>query len=205
MKRLMLIAALAASASACVEGNRPVQLLEARPLDPTSDCEPGGPVLNGRLNFDISQQYRMAFTLASPLGDTSGASLDFYGEEIILSYEARNPSVSLKEERRPIYLVVQGADDDSTVEVNLIGDEARPRLETSVPSSPEAMTLLVSMKIAGKLSSGASVETNEVKFPIVISREGNPCAAGEVPTLGEGNAACFNPGQDGQAFTCQTP
>ena len=87
-------------------------------------------------------------------------------------------------------------------------DEYRRKLEAAVPSAPEAMTLIVTFKIRGKLTSGADVETNEVRFPIVISREGNPCPAGEIPKQPEGSgrdSSCFNPGQDNQAYTCGTP
>lgn len=208
MKRLLLIGALVASASACVEGNSPIQIKEAVPRDPAVGCDVGAPVLNGRLNFDLSERYNMAFALTSPLSESaSGTRLDFFGEEVVFNYEARNPSVSLREETKPIYLVVEQGDTESTVELNLIGDEARARLQPAVPTAPDAMTLIVHFKIRGRLTSGAQVETNEVRFPIVITREGNPCPAGEVPLPG-GNSddlSCFNPGQDNQAFTCGAP
>jgi hypothetical protein len=65
------------------------------------------------------------------------------------------------------------------------------------------MTLLVSIRIRGEMSTGSTVETNEVTFPIQISRAGSPCAAGKV--LKPEDGACANPGQNGQSFTCEDP
>jgi hypothetical protein len=202
MKRLLLIAALTAGAVSCVEGNRAIQILESREVG--VDCEPGNPLLVGSLNYDVTNIYLANFTLFSPIqqGDDSPNRLDFFGREIVLNYESQNPPITFNEEIRPVYLVVGAGSEDATVTLNLIGDKARAKLEGVVPTSPEAMTLLVSLRIRGELSSGTAVETNEVTFPIQISRAGPACPAGQVLTVQEG--ACFNPGQSGQKPTCQT-
>ena len=57
------------------------------------------------------------------------------------------------------------------------------------------------LSIRGELSSGNAVETNEVTFPIQITRAGPACPAGQVVVSKEG--ACFNPGQNGQKPTCE--
>jgi hypothetical protein len=201
MKRLLLIAALAAGAVSCVEGNRAVQILQANQL--SADCSAGESLLNGLLNYDASNIYLANFTIFSPVLAQDNNRLDFFGKEIVLNYESRNPSVNFTEEAIPVHLVVAAGETDSTVVINLIGDKARAKLEGSVPSAPDRMTLLVSMKIRGELSSGNAVETNEVTFPISISRAGPACAAGKVLTPEDGS--CANPGQNGQKFTCEDP
>lgn len=203
MKRLLLIAALAAGAVSCVEGNRAVQILQANQIG--ADCATTGEaLLSGGLNYDISNVYLANFSIFSPVAEQEGSNrLDFFGKEIVLNYESRTPSINFNEEAIPVHLVVEAGETDSTVVVNLIGDKARAKLEGSVPTAPEAMTLLVSMKIRGEMSSGSAVETNEVTFPIQISRGGPACGAGKVLTPEEG--ACANPGQNGQKFTCEEP
>jgi hypothetical protein len=201
MKRSLLIAILAASASACVEGNNPVQLLEAIPKDPKT-CEPGNTALiRGRLNYDAGQHYYTTFSLFSPLEAATGSSgVGFYGEEFVYNYTSKNPSVSFKEESLPIYFVVQANTEGSWVGVDLIGDDARKKLEAAVPAAPDAMTLLVQFKLKGKLASGKTVETNEVTYPIEISRQGG-CTTGT--PAAPADSPCAFPGQDGNGFICQ--
>jgi len=201
MKRLLLVAALAASAVSCVEGNRAVQLLQANKMG--ADCAPSEALINGNLNYDVSTNYLANFTLFSPVSEQSSSNrLDFFGREIVLNYESRNPSTSFTEEVIPIYLVVPAGTTDTNVIVPMIGDKARAKLEGAVPTFPDVMTLLVSMRLKGEMSSGSSVETNEVIFPIQISRAGSRCVAGQRVVPPEG--ACANPGQNGQeqAYTC---
>jgi hypothetical protein len=215
MKRLWFIAILAASASACVEGNNAVQILSATPLGAQS-CAPDGVALaSGRLNYDASNSYRITFGLFSPIEeDSTGASATpaaFYAQEIVYNYESMNPKIPFIEESLPIYFVVPiGAQPgDSWIAVNLIGSEARKKLDGAVPSFPDVMTLLATMKIKGKLPSGKEVETNEVTFPIDISRAGG-CNSG-VPTVvtesGEPLGPCAFAGQDQFVtnFACVTP
>jgi hypothetical protein len=202
MKRLLLTAILAACATACVDGNNPVQILDARPLDP-STCERGElSILRGRLNFNVNTHYITTFSLFSPLEDaTSGATgAGFYGEEIDYSYEVRKVSVTLKDEALPIYFVVAAGSqtDGSFFKLDLIGDEARKKLDSVVPAEPDSLTLLVKIKLKGKLGSGRAVETNEITFPIEITR-GASCTSGTpVP---DAENPCY-PGQDGVAFSC---
>ncbi|MBN1205736.1 MAG: hypothetical protein JXB05_12540 [Myxococcaceae bacterium] len=201
MKRLWFIAILAASGSACVEGNNPVQLVDVKPF--TAECTPANLSLTeGFLNFDLSHSYVTTISLASPLQPQSGSSgVGFVAEEIIYNYESANPKTSFSEESRRIFLAVGAGTQagQSWVGVNLIGTEAAQKLDSVVPTSPEVMTLLATVKLKGKLTSGREVETNELTYPIYITREGG-CPVGQSP-VGEG--ACSNPGQDGNGFTCQ--
>jgi hypothetical protein len=205
MKRLWFIAILAAGVTACVEGNNPVQLVNAFPL--TDSCDLADKArLRGMLNFNAGTSYNIAFTLYSPLevapGDNASPA-GFTAQEIILSYEARNPKVTLNEESEPIYFVVPpGADTESYIALNLIGTEARKKLDTVVPIAPDFMTLLATVKLKGRLASGKEVETNEATYPIDITRA-NSCGPGTVPVT-TSDAPCAFPGQDANFsdFTC---
>jgi hypothetical protein len=203
MKRLLIIAVLAASASACVDANRPVQLLGAFPVNAT-DCKVAtdkGELSGGRLNFNYGKQYTVAFKYISPLvAEDDERGNDFYAEEVLLRYESRNPETTFKEESRLIYTVVQPAV-AGEIRVDLIGTEASKTLESSIPAPPERMTLLAFVKIKGRLSSGADVETNEVRYPIEIYR-GDSCPTGTVPGL-DPAAPCATPGQDENPPICK--
>ena len=209
MKRLWFIAILAASASACVEGNNPVQLLSAIPQDPES-CEPGDiALIQGRLNFNAGKAYFTTFQLFSPItaetDDVSPAA--FYAEEIVYNYEVATPrvSISFSEESLPIYFVVPaGAQPaNSWLAMNLIGSQAREKLDAAVPAAPDFITLLASVKVRGKLPSGKGVETNEVTYPIDITRA-RGCPENFVPVQPAESPSCLYPGQDQffDTFTC---
>jgi hypothetical protein len=204
MKRLWFIAILAASAPACVEGNNAVQLLNATPQGAESCTPEEVSLTSGLLNYDASPAYRITFGLFSPITDdstgTSSSPAAFYADEIVYNYESMNPKVPFTEESRPIYFVVPtGAQPgENWLALNLIGTEARKKLDGAVPSAPDFMTLLATIKIKGKLPSGKQVETNEVTFPINITRAGG-CSSG-VPTVlneqGEPLGPCAFAGQD---------
>jgi hypothetical protein len=213
MKRLWFIVVIAVGMTACVEGNNPVQLLSARPRD-AATCDPDEVALTrGTLNFNGGGRYRITFSLFSPIaltsGDTTSTPAGFYADEILLSYETRNPKISLDPESLPVYFVVPaGADpEESWLEVDLIGTEARKKLATAVPTYPDAMTLLSTVKVKGKLPSGKTVETNEVTYPIEISR-GRACSGDTVPYFYDAEKEpCGFPGQDGyyDRFLCGAP
>lgn len=214
MKRLWFIAVIAAGMTACVEGNNPVQLLNAVPRAADTCDRAEIALTRGRLNFNGGSSYLITFSLFSPLtadeGDATTSPAGFYAEEVVLSYETRNPNISLDEESRPIYFVVPaGADpNESWIEVNLIGTEARKKLATAVPTYPDAMTLLTTVKLKGKLPSGKSVETNEVTYPIELSRQGQACAADQVTDFYDAEESpCGFPGQDAffDKYRCVTP
>jgi hypothetical protein len=208
MKRLWVIAILAFGASACVEANRPVQLLSAVPR--SLDCQGVEEVAltRGSLNFNAGKSYRIGFQLFSPLtvDDEAQSPAGFYAEEIVLNYESVGPKISFTEESLPIYFVVPAgaAPGESWLELDLIGTEARKKLETAVPTYPDEMTLFVTLKVKGTLPSGKGVETNEVTYPISISRAGK-CPDCQVATYADREEApCGYPGQDAfyNTFSC---
>ncbi|WP_224366859.1 hypothetical protein [Hyalangium versicolor] len=207
MKRMLFIAILTATASACVEGSKPVQLIGAKPLSPTECGTRADDVLeqySGSLDYAASTHYFMSFGLFSPLvaDDNSSEGTGFIGSEIIFNYESLGVKGTFKEESRPIYLVVDpgASPDESYVVIDLIGSEARTKLDSLVPSAPDTMTLLATFKIKGELASGRSAETNEVTYPIELTR-GQGC--GENTTARPPvDYPCVNPGQDGYGYQC---
>jgi hypothetical protein len=205
MKRLLFIAALAALAPACVEGINPVQLVRARQVDKTCSkpVADAADRLAGFLDYSLSNQYVVALGLFSPLDPdaqtTTGTG--FVGEEIVYNYESQGVKSTFKEESRPIYFAVSaGADpQESFVILDLIGTEAVKKLDSLVPTAPDTMTLLATVKLKGKLASGKSTETNELTYPITLTRGG--CPEGKTP-VADPNVDICNPAQDG-GYDCQ--
>jgi hypothetical protein len=207
MKRLWFIAILAASASACVEGNNPVQLLSAVPFEPESCDRADQAVLRGRLNYAVNSSYVTTFSIFSPVIETEDVgAVAFFCEEVVYSYQSEKPTIGFSDESLAIHCAVPpgASPDDSYVGLDLIGTEARAKLDGAVPAAPDAMTLLVTVKLRGRSPNGRQVETNEVTFPIEITRSGVGCGGGAV--LPEDPAAfpCGYPGQDAffNRFTC---
>jgi hypothetical protein len=204
MKRLWFIAILAAIASACVEGNNPVQLLSAVPFEPESCERSDTAVLRGRLNYAVNSSYITTFSIFSPV-TTEDVPVAFYCEEILYSYESENPRIGFTDESLAIHCAVPpGATPESSYfGVDLIGTEARKKLEGAVPAAPDAMTLLVTLKVRGRSASGKSLETNEVTFPVELSR-GAGCTTGSPYLFDEEKFPCGYPGQDAfySRFTC---
>lgn len=214
MKRLWFIAILAASASACVEGNNAVQVVSVVPQG--EQCSPEEiPLSHGRLNYDASDEYKVVFRLFSPVvTDETGATstpVAFYAQEIVYNYESKIPPITFIEESKPIFFAVEaGAQPgEAWIEVDLIGSEARKKLNGPVPPHPDVLTLLATVKIKGELPSGKAVETNEITFPIDISRA-EACSEGQeakvLNTTGEPLGPCVYAGQDKYfskaTFTC---
>jgi hypothetical protein len=197
------IAALAALAPACVEGIQPVQLVRARPVDPAcgKPTSESADIIAGYLDYAIGNQYIVALGLFSPLDpdQQTATGTGFVAEEIVYNYESQGVKATFKEESRPIYFAVPaGAQpDDSFLILSLIGTEANKKLESLVPTAPDSMVLLSTVKIKGKLASGKSTETNELTFPIELTRGG--CPEGKIPVA---NGTECNPAQDG-GFSCQ--
>ena len=95
-----------------------------------------------------------------------------------------------------------GADPSASfVVLDLIGTEAAKKLDSLVPTAPDTMTLLTTVKIKGKLASGKTTETNELTYPITLTRAG--CPDGQVAKPVEGADIC-NPAQDG-SYQCVAP
>ncbi len=221
MKRWMMLAALAASSMSCVEGrgDAAVRFLDARALSGSGGaCTLGTSQLaSGLLDIAAGNSYllglRVETTTAVPRNVIGGNNLggsglnDFLFEEVILTYESQ-PSLPLPaEERIPVYGVFRPGtpgESGSFAILYALGPKALEVLAGSV--SDEPVTVLTTLKVAGRYSSGQKSETNEVTYPITVVNSGynpddNSCPAPKVPTTS--GWACDNVGQDN--VVCRTP
>ncbi len=187
MKRWMMIAALAASSVGCVanQGDAPVRLLDARRLTGTEGGCGLGTIQQAAGQLDISggSSYLLGLRFETNtvsqdlrLGNRSlsgGGLSDFTIQEIIVSYESQ-PSLPLPaEERIPVYAVFRPntpAESGSYMILYALGPKALEVLADSV--SDEPVTVLSTIKGAGRFSGGQTAETNEITYPITIINSG---------------------------------
>ncbi|HZH76764.1 MAG TPA: hypothetical protein VEY88_12065 [Archangium sp.] len=187
MKRWMMIAALAASSVGCVanQGDAPVRLLDARRLTGTDGvCALGTTQLAaGQLDISGGSSYLLGLRVETNtssqelrLGSrllSGGGLSDFIIQEIIVSYESQ-PSLPLPtEERIPVYAVFRpntAAESGSFMVLYALGPKALEVLADSV--SDEPVTVLATIKAAGRFSGGQTAQTNEVIYPITIINSG---------------------------------
>ncbi|WP_257459862.1 hypothetical protein [Archangium lipolyticum] len=219
MKRLMLVAALAASSMACVanQGDASIRFLQAGPLKTeTGGCSvtTGGVQLaQGLLDISGGESYLLGLVLETNTvqreitlgGDViSGPGLnDITLSEVVLSYETSPRVAGLPEEESvPIYAVFRPgtAGSSSFAILYALGPKALTALSSAVSEGQQA-TVLASIKARGRLSSGQSVESNEIQFPINIINSGfDPstlsCPAGLEFKAAQAVGACDQLGQD---------
>jgi hypothetical protein len=190
MKRLMVLATLAASVTGCVanQGDAPVRFLGARALK----SESGGcgladlQLAQGSLDISGGGSYLLGVNvetnnISQPIvinGETfSGPGLsDINMREVVLTYQSQ-PSITLPMEERIPYYAVFRPGTSSTGSFALmyaIGPKALEALRASVGVG-ETVTVLSTIKAVGQFSGGAPVETNKITFPIVVYNSGfNP-------------------------------
>ncbi len=214
MKRLMVVAALAASSVACVanQGDAPIRFLSAGALrDEGGSCSLADDkyVSAGALDLSGGNSYLLGLRLEtnntpqqiSVGGEVfSGGGLsDITLNEVILTYESQ-PSVPLpREERIPIYTVFRpGTAEGSYMLVFTLGPEAIARLQGV---GPEGVTVLSTIKARGRMSSGQPVETNEITFPVFVFESGAGPGACTPPQRVV--SRCGYIGQDGPV--CRSP
>ncbi len=221
MKRWIMLAALAASSVGCVagQGDAPVRFVDVRTLSGTGGtCALGSTQqASGLLDISAGNSYllglRVETTTAVPGNVINGRGLggsglnDFLFQEVVLSYQSQ-PSLPLpKEERIPVYGVFRPstpAESGSFAVLYVLGPKALEVLADSV--SDEEVTVLVTLKVAGRYSSGQTAETNEVTYPITVFSSGysvddNSCPAPRVPSTT--GWPCDNEGQDNAV--CRAP
>jgi hypothetical protein len=212
MKRLMMIAALAASSVGCVanQGDAPIRFLGTRELTSGSDsCSLGDRQrTSGQLDISSGNSYLLGLSVETNTVEqetrvngipVSGSGLsDITLTEVILTYDSE-PSLSLpKEERLPYYAVFRPeSSGDSFALFYVIGPKALEVLGDNVAEG-DTVTVFATIKARGRMSGGQIVETNEITFPInVISSgfdpESGTCGDGVPVTL---PGPCGNYGQD---------
>jgi hypothetical protein len=214
MKRLMMIAALAASAVGCVanQGDAPIRFLGTRELTAGSDsCSLGDrQQTSGQLDISAGNSYLLGMSIetntvqqetrVNGVPVTGSGLSDITLSEIILNYDSE-PSLPLpKEERLPYYAVFRPqSSGDSFALFYILGPKALTVLQDSV-SSDEPVTVFVTVKGRGRMSGGQVVETNEITFPVVVGSSdfdpstGTCLDASLAPVTIEG--PCGNYGQD---------
>lgn len=214
MKRLILSSVLAASSLACVsaQGDAPVHFLGTQKLDATCAASGTAQSLQGLL--DISggaSSYVMGVNVESNVVNqqiTIGASIftnqghaDFTMTEEVITYSASEPVAGLpKEEHVPLYGVFRPSAGGTGTFMTLyaLGTEAVTALKGTVTPGHAAVTVLATVKGVGKLSSGATVETNEITFPVIVINSGYTSSAkcGSLTSHFGDPWPCGNVGQD---------
>ena len=218
MKRLMLVAALAASSSACVanQGDASIRFLQAGALASAdgrcSVATGGAQVPQGLLDISGKQSYLLGLVVETNStqrditvnGDLlSGPGLnDITLNEVVLSYEASPRVPGLPEEETfPIYGVFRPATSSGSYAVlYALGPKALTALEAAVGEGQQ-VTVFSTIKARGQFSSGMATESNEITFPINIINSGfDPttlaCPGGLVFTPSQAVGPCGQLGQD---------
>jgi hypothetical protein len=226
MKRLMVLATLAASVTGCVanQGDAPVRFLGVRSLKSESGgCALGDfQLAQGSLDVSGGGTYLMGVNIETNTGArpivinnetfSSGGLNDINLQEVVLTYQSQ-PSLSLPaEDRIPFYAVFRPGTtgDESYALMYAIGPKALAVLRdpAALPVGGQPVTLLTTIKAVGRFSGGMPVETNEITFPIIVRNSGynpenNTCpVSGQVPLGLEG--PCGQAGQDTGAI-CRVP
>jgi len=174
-------------------------------------------LLAGSMNTALAGHYWLVVKLANNLpatevsvGTTTTASRnrhDFVIREAEFTYECRDSSAKCAGFQAPEPTIVQlagylAADTTGDFLVSLLTPEAAQAID--VWATEEPATVEVGMTFRGDFVSGASHQTDKIKFPVTVYRYDLPaCSAGlvQVPV---GCAALF--GQNGnEAYTCADP
>ena len=226
MKRLMVLATLAASVTGCVanQGDAPVRFLGVRSLESQSGgCSLGDfQLAQGSLDVSGGGTYLIGVnietnTIPRPIiinNETfsSGGLNDINLQEVVLTYQSE-PSLPLPaEDRIPFYAVFRPGTtgEDSYALMYAIGPNALAVLSdpASLPVGGPPVTVMATIKAVGLFSGGMPVETNSITFPIIVRNSGynptnNTCpVAGQQPVGREG--PCGQVGQDTGAI-CRVP
>lgn len=226
MKQLFLVAAMAMGAAGCASDLRPIQVGNALPLD--GECKSDGDVYQYAGSLDVSWMgksgvlasdlhfylnFNVASTLEgtevdvgdSPVGDPSRNS--FIVEQIELSYTS-TPAGTYTAESVPAFFVVPAGSQESKMVIDLVTPKALETAAALIGSPDQAVTLNVRFRLKGKMATGATAESNEVSFPITITKrypdfQGCDPALGLIP-LRTGPCGGLG-GQDGAPIGCEVP
>jgi hypothetical protein len=162
-------------------------------------------------------QYVLGFNVSSNL---EGESVDvndapvadparnnFIVEKIEFRYDSV-PAATYNAEVVPAFFVVAPGSQDSKMIINLVTPKALEKAAALVDSTGASVTLNAHFRLKGKLASGSESESNEVSFPVTISKRyasfaGCDVAAGETPKR---SGPCKSlGGQDGTEVACEIP
>ncbi|GHG64464.1 hypothetical protein [Comamonas sp. JC664] len=215
MKNMYFAVALGLALTGCVDNVPNIQVANA--FVPTAQCTvnstgPASP--GGALDLSISSRYLVGIAVRNTLtsrevvvndgpltgtGDQSAINIT----DVELNYEVVGTGPSLTSDVYQSHIVLPGnATTNSSIIVDLLGGNGREGL-LSYLGTGDSLTVLVRMRLLGKLVGGGKTESNEITYPIQFYRSGFTCPAG---TFLEPTGPCGGPpGQDNYAPTCTDP
>jgi len=203
-----LSAAAALLCSSCLQGDSPIRVLGANPLDRA--CTPiDRGILAGSLDLAGGGDYQVQFTVQNELvgtSTTSGGQVlasahrnDWVGSQLVFTY-ASTPSLSFETELVPVHYVIE-AGSSSLLKFGLIAPKAAQRLADSVPAG-NTLDLSASFEIRGKLFSGQQITTTKATFPIFVFNSGFSGCAGDLGPVSRNGPCGTLGGQDGIPLGC---
>jgi hypothetical protein len=194
MKLFHFAMPLLLGAAACADNTPTLQVLEA--VAPNEDCvvsDSGEDLYAGSLNLALANSYLMGFVFTSNLraeavnvGDSPVADENtntIYLDEMNLSYAARDAAgnrVALTDASVtvPIYgVVAPGA--RGVVAIPLLTSEVVTDITGAIGGADDVVSVSTTLTFSGKTLSGATVESNEITFPLSVVARPFSCPAGQ--------------------------
>ncbi len=215
MKNMYFAVALGLGLTGCVENVPDIQVYNA--YVPTVQCTlnltgPASP--GGSLDLSTSSRYLVGLAVRNTLSSQpivvndspitgGGDQSAVYVTDVELNYEVVGTGPSLTSDVYQSHFSLPGnASANSSMILDLLGGNAREALLNYLGSG-DSVTVLVRLKLIGKLVDGKRTESNEITYPIQFYRSGFACGAG---TFLELTGPCGGPpGQDNYAPTCTDP
>jgi hypothetical protein len=209
LKAVLWMLALAATAG-CVPGNNPIRVTGAFPVDNACEWDDKIMQVQGTLDASGAGTYYIMMRLESELtqadiSNSNGVQLstpgqnNFVGDELYVTYTARNPAITFEPERLPIYIVIAPGG-EYQLAANILGPKAATKLRDNVtdPAADPKTTLFATVAVRGHLESGQSTQSNSFTFPITVFTTNASCAG----TMAATGPCMSGGGQDGAPITC---
>lgn len=193
MKLFHFAMPLLLGAAACADNTPTLQVLEA--VAPDANCvvsDTGQDLYAGSLNLALTRSYLMGFVFTSNLrseavnvGDNPVADENtntIYLDEMNLSYAVRDAAgnrVTLTDASVtvPIYGVVAPSA-RGVVAIPLLTSQVVEDIEGAI-GGDDVVSVSTTITFSGKTLSGATVESNEITFPLRVEARPFSCPAGQ--------------------------
>ncbi|MBK7860389.1 MAG: hypothetical protein IPJ65_17610 [Archangiaceae bacterium] len=203
----------------CVPGTSPIRINDIFPIDTGSmgdECNLDAKVAvtRGRLDASGGGDLLVVLSVDSELSvapaviNTNNIRLDtdgkhtFVMEALTVTYKSTNPVIQFETEQLPISGVLKASSADNRIGVDIIGDKAADKLRTQLTDTTQVTQLSVTMTLKGHLTSGESVTSNPVVFPVEVTTSNAACPEpGNVTRTGP---CGVRGGQGGSSFACCT-
>jgi len=194
MKLFHFAMPLLLGAAACADNTPTLQVLEA--VAPDENCvisDAGEDLYAGTLNLALTGSYVMGFVFASNLGTESVSVGDvpvssdntntIYLDEMALRYSVRDAAgnrVALTDASAtvPIYGVVP-ANARGVVGIPLLTAEVVADITGAIGGVEDVVSVSTTLSFSGKTLSGATVESNEITFPLSVVARPFTCPQGQ--------------------------